>query len=284
MMSNSLKLKFLTVICFILVFFAFREEVINLVVKSNFSPSLSEALKKVSNKTLLHSSTVIDIPVIIDNKEIINETNRYRKTEDLRELQTNDLLTEAAQHKLDDIFKNGYFDHISPSGKGPAELAEAVGYKYIVVGENLALGDFTSEADVVRSWMESSGHRENIMNKTYQEIGVAAARRSYNGENTLIIVQEFGVPMSACGTFNESRTILITAYKKQLDDLDKELKEYQNRLRTIPRSSAEHQAEMLAYNALVKDYNDLSRRTSNLITTYNVEASQYNDCLERYRY
>jgi uncharacterized protein YkwD len=53
-------------------------------------------------------------------------------------------------------------------------LAKKVNYEYVVVGENLAEGDFTSDADLVKGWMDSPGHRANILNTKYEEIGIAS--------------------------------------------------------------------------------------------------------------
>ncbi|HYC34592.1 MAG TPA: CAP domain-containing protein, partial [Candidatus Paceibacterota bacterium] len=129
---------------------------------------------------------------------IVTETNNQRKANGLSELGVNELLTRAAQMKLDDMFKNQYFEHESPDGKGPGEVAEAAGYRFLTVGENLALGSFADEKDLVQAWMDSPGHRANILGTQFTEIGIAAKKGMFKGEEVWIAVQEFGKPLSAC--------------------------------------------------------------------------------------
>ena len=105
--------------------------------------------------------------------KIIEWTNYYREQEKIAPLTKNDLLTTAANTKTNDMFQKQYFEHISPDGTTPAQLVLQTGYNYKATGENLALGDFTDEKDLVDAWMASPGHRANIMNADYVEIGVA---------------------------------------------------------------------------------------------------------------
>src|SRR6185369_15716694 len=113
-------------------------------------------------------------------------------------LKENALLDKAAKKKLDDMFAQQYFEHINPQGKGPSDLAKSVGYDYIAIGENLALGNFKNDAELVQAWMDSPGHRANILNKQYTEIGVAVGQGTYEGKKTWLAVQEFGRPTSSC--------------------------------------------------------------------------------------
>ena len=131
--------------------------------------------------------------------KIISETNLQRQENgDLPALKENTDLDETASAKAADIFKNQYFEHVSPSGVDPGKLVESYGYDYIVEGENLILGNFSSEKEVVADWMASPGHRANILNNRYTEIGVAIVKGTYKGEESWVGVQEFGLPLSTC--------------------------------------------------------------------------------------
>jgi len=116
--------------------------------------------------------------------------------------------------QLDDIFEKQYFAHISPEGLGPSDLAEKSGYEYIMIAENLALGNFKDDNTLVNAWMDSPGHRANILNNRYTEIGVAVGKGFFSESNennkeeiateVWIAVQEFGLPLSSCPKPEES--------------------------------------------------------------------------------
>ena len=131
-------------------------------------------------------------------EQIVLQTNQEREAGSQAPLASNPLLQEAAQKKVSDMFEKQYFDHNSPDGTTPAELVAAAGYQYKLTGENLAMGDFNSEAELVAAWMESPGHRENILKKEYTEIGVAAKLGKIDGRMTWLAVQEFGRPAPQC--------------------------------------------------------------------------------------
>ena len=88
----------------------------------------------------------------------------------------NDQLTVAAQRHSQDMVDRNYFDHIAPDpaphGARPSNRVEAAGFQWTGVAENIAQGQ-QSEAEVFASWMDSQGHRENMLNPTYDQIGLA---------------------------------------------------------------------------------------------------------------
>ncbi|WKX69197.1 sigma-70 family RNA polymerase sigma factor [Streptomyces sp. XD-27] len=83
----------------------------------------------------------------------------------------NDQLTTAAQRHSDDMAARHYFDHTEPDGSGPGERITAAGYQWQTYGENIAAGQ-QSPRTVMDSWMNSPGHRQNILNCDVTEIGV----------------------------------------------------------------------------------------------------------------
>jgi hypothetical protein len=122
---------------------------------------------------------------------IVDLTNEERMGGSLTTLKRNTLLDTAAQMKAEDMVRNGYFAHYSPEGLSPWYWFQKAGYIYAEAGENLAV-HFTDSEEVVDAWMESPGHRANIINKNYTEIGVGSARGEYNGVPTIFVVQLFG--------------------------------------------------------------------------------------------
>jgi len=211
---------------------------------------------------------------------VLSETNRHRQTEGLRVLSFNAKLEESAKAKLEDMFTNNYFAHVSKAGDGPAELAVTAQYEYIVVGENLALGNFLDDKELLQAWMDSPGHRANIMNKNYRDIGIAVGKGMFEGKMTWLAVQEFGIPTSLCLTVNESQEKNIISNKAQLVALDIEIKERNEELSKLSQDSPEYRSSANTYNELVEKYNVLARRTKVLVAKYNEDVVSYNNCIK----
>jgi len=106
--------------------------------------------------------------------EIIAAMNRERAAYRLQPLRANLQLTAAANDRIDDLFAKHYFNHVSPDGIQPFVWAERRGYQYRAIGENLADGYPTAQA-VVDGWMNSPGHRANILGRDFDEVGIAVA-------------------------------------------------------------------------------------------------------------
>lgn len=122
---------------------------------------------------------------------LVDQVNRSRQEAGLPALSPNSLLQNAARLKGEDMLKHDYFAHNSPSGITPWKWFDDAGYNYIYAGENLAI-DFTTGEGVHSAWMNSPGHRRNILNERYREIGIAVVSGEYEGRTTTIVVQHFG--------------------------------------------------------------------------------------------
>ena len=103
--------------------------------------------------------------------EVVRLTNKQRRKHDCEDLSTNSDLARAARRHSDDMADHNYFDHTGRDGREPVDRAGDAGYEGGYVGENIAAGQ-KSPGDVVESWMDSPGHRKNILNCEYTEIGV----------------------------------------------------------------------------------------------------------------
>ena len=125
--------------------------------------------------------------------KLVRNVNTSRQEYGLSSLTINDKLTQAAQAKAKDMFENKYFAHISPDGKTPWDFMKETNYDYIYAGENLAIG-YTDDAELHQAWMNSSSHRENILNPNFTQIGMAVLDGVYHGAKTTIVVQMFGSP------------------------------------------------------------------------------------------
>ncbi|KKS69411.1 MAG: SCP family extracellular protein [Parcubacteria group bacterium GW2011_GWA1_42_7] len=128
--------------------------------------------------------------------EIVSLTNAQRQNNNLSQLQTSNLLQKAAQMKASDMAAKGYFAHNSPDGKTPWDWMASAGYNFKTAGENIALNYQTSQA-TVEGWMNSPGHRANILNGAFAQIGIGIASGNYNGKPSTFIVQMLAAPMGA---------------------------------------------------------------------------------------
>ena len=124
---------------------------------------------------------------------VIDLTNTQRTSLALPQLTRNVVLDQAAQLKAEDMARNSYFSHESPTGVTPWHWFEEAGYPFVHAGENLAVY-FTDSSDVVDAWMKSPTHRANIVGNQYREIGVGTAKGIYDGFETVFVVQLFGTP------------------------------------------------------------------------------------------
>ncbi len=106
--------------------------------------------------------------------------NAHRRRHGLGPLSLNGKLNLAASDRVRDMFEQGYFDHVSPDGTQPFVWARHRGYRYSTIGENLAEGQ-RSAREVVNGWMNSPGHRANILGSSFEDCGLAIAPGSPTG-------------------------------------------------------------------------------------------------------
>ncbi|WP_096271852.1 CAP domain-containing protein [Paucisalibacillus globulus] len=103
--------------------------------------------------------------------DVVTLTNKERRQAGLSALQIDTKLSQVAREKSNDMQRNNYFSHTSPTYGSPFDMMRDNGITYRSAGENIAQGQ-TSPAEVVQAWMNSQGHRENILNANFTHIGV----------------------------------------------------------------------------------------------------------------
>ena len=120
-------------------------------------------------------------------KEVVRLVNVERQKQGLGKLSLNAKLSNVATLKSPDMINKNYFDHTSPTYGSPFDMMKQFNISYKTAGENIAKGQKTP-AEVVKAWMNSQGHRENILNKNYTEIGIGVAK---DANGTLYWTQMF---------------------------------------------------------------------------------------------
>lgn len=149
---------------------------------------------------------------IVTSSRLTELANTERVAAGLQPLKTNEKLVQAAIQKAQDMLNKNYFAHTSPTGVMPWYWLDRTGYKYVAAGENLAK-DFTDSEILHQAWMDSSTHKANILNKKYQEIGIAVIEGEINGKRTVLAVEFFGKSPSLAQTVvgkTESKPVAIS--------------------------------------------------------------------------
>ena len=144
-----------------------------------YSVGLSEikaANPTIKNYNLIYPGQIINIPTISSTVtnfegEVVRLINEIRVINGLKPLTEDWQLSRVARYKSQDMKDIGYFSHTSPTYGSPFEMMKSFGISYRTAGENIAKGYPTPKA-VVDAWMNSPGHRANILNSSYTHIGV----------------------------------------------------------------------------------------------------------------
>ena len=131
---------------------------------------------QVANPDLIYPGDVLNIPTMNSSirnyeQEVVRLVNVERAKYGLKPLAENWELSRVARHKSQDMHDLRYFSHTSPTYGTPFQMMKAFGISYRSAGENIAMG-YSTPAAVVKAWMNSEGHRANILSSKYTQIGV----------------------------------------------------------------------------------------------------------------
>jgi uncharacterized YkwD family protein len=166
-------------------------------IAKRFEISLTELLKANANITdpsRIYVGQKITIPdtgsLATYEQQVFELVNKERAARGLTLLKYNYELARMARIKSQDMIDKKYFSHQSPTYGSPFTMMEDFGFKFSAAGENIAYGQMTA-AEVMNTWMNSAGHRANILSEAYTVIGVGVAKTA---SGTLYWTQEFMKP------------------------------------------------------------------------------------------
>jgi hypothetical protein len=159
------------------------------------------------NLTLFHSSSpqILSFATSIYQEEFFQMVNKERTRVGLDLVEESATLNAAARLKARDMFEQNYWAHVAPDGTTPWDFFRVVSYDYTYAGENLAK-DFNTTAGVVAGWMSSPSHRDNLLNRNFEEMGIAVVNGVLLGEETTLVVQLFGTPPEVITVATTSQT------------------------------------------------------------------------------
>jgi uncharacterized YkwD family protein/spore coat assembly protein SafA len=151
-------------------------------IASKYQVGVSELIKanpQFSNPNLIYPNQKVNIPTVNEDTQnaVIQLVNNERAKQGLPALKRNWELQRVAQFKAEDMTDKKYFSHNSPTYGTPFQMMKSFGIKYSSAGENIAQGQRTPQ-EVMNAWLNSSGHRANIMSSSFTEIGVGYDSRT----------------------------------------------------------------------------------------------------------
>ncbi len=139
--------------------------------------SVIDANPQVENPDLIYPDDILNIPEDDEDSlseyelEVVRLVNVYRSNAGLKPLLADAELSYIARLKSQDMCDKKYFSHTSPTYGSPFQMMKDFGVSYRSAGENIAMGQRTP-SEVVTAWMNSPGHRANILNSSFTRIGV----------------------------------------------------------------------------------------------------------------
>ncbi len=153
----------------------------------------------------------------ISESEIISLINEKRIKHDLSPLSMNINLEIAAQNKSDYLINNNYFGHNTPDGKQFSSWIKDSGYKYSLIGENLAT-NFSSSKNTFNAWMKSQGHKDNILDPNFTEFGIGLNQKNNQSMVVVIFGRSDKLPLSL--------ELTIGTHISEIIDLSKKIQNY----------------------------------------------------------
>lgn len=161
-------------------------------------PSLSPVVEQPRANTT-QTQAVLAYATSINVTDLANGTNSARSQNGLANLSLNSKLNVSAQLKANDMIAKDYWAHVSPDGTQPWYWFQQAGYDYTNAGENLAYGFGTSDS-VINAWMNSAGHRANILGD-YKDMGFGIANgENYQGAQNTVVVAHYGTARTVAAT------------------------------------------------------------------------------------
>lgn len=212
----------------------------------------------------------------LTSANIVWFTNYYRTEKGLKPLAINTKLTRSSGSKATDMLDNQYFEHIRPGPDkvGFDKFIDDEHYSFVKIGENLAMGDFSTSYEVVKAWMNSPAHKRNILDPQYSEIGVSISYGAMNGQEVGIMVQHFGNPRKNCPS-------LDSTLKEEISSLRQKVSLVQQEISLKQTSLSSHESSITEYNQLVENYNILVKQIGDLVDNYNKQVKAIDLCIKR---
>ena len=231
---------------------------------------------------------------VLSREAVVTLTNRERASNGLTNLIENQLLHSIAEERARDMLEKDYFDHISPTGVQASDVAQKIGYRYKIIAENIGSGTFLTNQKIVDGWMQSPGHRKNILSPEIKEIGVSVVKGRMGGKETWVAVQIFGLQSPAVSAklctppsqrlMNEIevKKAELRGLNERLDNLRKELDSEKTIIeldRMLDKKDSKKNHDL---NVKIKTYNEKSRWYNEYLAEIKAKEAVLHSMIEEY--
>jgi uncharacterized protein YkwD len=214
----------------------------------------------------------------LSREAVITLTNNARVLNGFPQLAENQLLNSIAESRARDMLEKQYFAHVSPTGQQASDIAQSIGYRYKIIAENIGSGDFYTNQKIVDGWMQSPGHRNNILSTEVREIGAAVLKGKMKGVDTYITVQIFGLQ-----SLPVSQNICVAPSNNLIHDIEVKKAEIESLQDQLNRLKQELDAEMESIETDQKYTNGETHKIQKLnvrINSFNEKSRWYNRIVE----
>ncbi len=238
----------------------------------------------------------------LSKEAIIGLTNNARTLQGLSALNENPFLDAIAKARARDMLEKQYFAHVSPTGEQASDIAQKVGYSYKIIAENIASGLFFTNQKIIDGWMQSPGHRKNILSPEVKEMGASVVKGRMNGADTWVSVQIFGLqspPVLEKSCVSPSQDLLkemetkkaeILSLNERLTGLRQELDAEKDSIESERRLAGNDSKRNYDLNGKIMAYNEKSGWHNQSLaemkakeTVLNSMVEEYNKALQSYR-
>jgi hypothetical protein len=239
-------------------------------------------------------------PRALTPEQVVRYTNEFRSSHGLPPVTINTQLSAAAEARALDMKRHQYFAHENPlTGKGPSEAIAEAGYVARLSAENIAKGTWRSNQALVQAWIDSPGHRANILKPEVREIGVGLMRDggilSGRPLPAYYAVQLFGKPLSDCGDPPSERDraaiqdvdARLRLLNERISELRRELDASESRIAQATgnpernRLVQGHNRRVAEFNQMLAEARGVQETLSVMVDTYNAKSADFNTCGER---
>lgn len=229
----------------------------------DFDPEL---LKQVDERkkefgAIRNEEIALEEPGIFEGsiEDILVLVNSARKDAGVTELSMNEKLAQSAILKAQDMKEKDYFDHVNPEGLDMSYFVNASGYNFSTIGENLAEGYFSAQS-VHEAWMNSPGHRENVLSADFEEIGIAVVEIEKEGLRSYVSVQHFGTKLKEIQQqTNQKDTVCDKKIKKNCNNAKENREEVKDTIEKQEDIIKEARKEGFSEKDLIDLYENLEK-------------------------
>ena len=144
-----------------------------------------------SSSTSIDTDAPIGVAITPEEQEMLDSVNEERSRESLALVTWCPALARSATDHSQDMALKNYFEHESLDGREVSDRAKSQGYDFQTVGENIAVGQ-RDVTEVMQGWMDSPGHRENILRPQFTHLGSGVAIGDFEGQQSIYWTQNFG--------------------------------------------------------------------------------------------